>query len=221
MLQYSGYPASVDHLRGLVLGSLPAALDRRTLENCRVKSRCGRLSCPACSGRTSYIQGQRVLAAAEKMPPSRLKVATLTAADVYLDGLRDSVTQIMQATRKTLRNLGVAHYAAKSETSVASWADSFHPHVHAVVNTAAGGKSYIRADDWTNEWLSALPSYLHPPIGGAHVRPVRNLEGACRYFTKSPFRYATSSTIGSVLGSIAALEGVVRFSTSGAFRTQN
>ncbi|WP_348269418.1 hypothetical protein P8936_11665 [Edaphobacter paludis] len=155
------------------------------------------------------------------MPPSRLKMATFTSADVDLDGLRDSVAQIMQAIRTTLRNLGIEHCAAKGEASIVAWADSFHPHVHAIVNTAPGGKGYIKASDWQHEWLSALPSYLQPPIGGAHVKPVRDLERACRYFTKSPFRYATSSTIGSVLEGISALKGVVRFSTSGAFRPRD
>jgi len=215
----NGYPPAVSHLQQLAIGSLP--IQREDLSKCRLQSRCNAYDCPACSGRISYIQSQRVLKAAEMMPPSRLKMATFTAANVDLDGLRDSVSQIMQATRTTLKNLGIAQYAAKSEAPVTGLPDWFHPHVHAIVNTAPGGKGYIRVADWQNEWLSALPSYLHPPIGGAHVKPVRELEAACRYFTKSPFHNATSSTIGSVLGSIAALKGVVRFSTLGAFRTRD
>lgn len=219
MLQFqSGYPPTVDHLRELVIGSLPlTGIDRRILEDCRLKSRCSCNLCPACQGRIAFIQGQHILEAASTIPERRLRVATLTTADVPLDELRTSVSQIMRSTKAMLKALNLAHYAGKAEFSVVPWDGHFHPHVHILASTPPG-KGYIKADDWQNEWLTALPRCMRPSSGGAHVKPVRKLAEACGYVAKSPFRYATDDTIGQIVAGIEATKGLRRFATSGAFR---
>jgi hypothetical protein len=127
----------------------------------------------------------------------------------------------MSATRKTLKTLGIAHSAVRFEFSVDEWVKSYHPHSHAILSAAPSGKAYVSKSDWLAAWLSELPQWLHPVEGGSHVAPVRNLEGACRYFAKSPFRCASESTIGQILQGIEATKGLRRFATSGAFRYKN
>jgi len=157
---------------------------------------------------------------ASTIPERRLRVATLTTADVPLDELRNSVAQIMRSTKTAMKALNLAHYAGKAEFSIVPWDERFHPHAHILASTPPG-KGYIKADDWENEWLTALPSYMHPSSGGAHVKPVRKLAEACGYVTKSPFRYASESTIGQIVAGIEATRGLRRFATSGAFKYQN
>ena len=217
----SGYPYRLQQIQQLTLHTLPAGQTRRLLEECRVKSRCSCSICPACVGRASFIQGKRLLQAASRVPEHRLKLATFTTKDVDLHTLREAAQAIMYSTRATLKSLGLTHYAARSETSVDALIGSYHPHVHAIVNTAPSGKGYIKADDWQDAWLSELPAWLQPFKGGTHVERVRDIEGACFYVTKSPFRDAFDGTIQRIVDGIVATKGLRRFATCGAFRYQS
>lgn len=216
----SGYPNHIERLQQSAL--LFVAPDhRRSLSECRVKSACHDPLCPACCGRKGYLQGQQLLQTASRIPEKRLKFGTFTTRDVQLPQLRQASQEVMSATRKTFKVLGIEHCAVRSEFSIDEWVKSYHPHSHALISTAASGKAYIRKDDWHDAWLNGLPTWLHPVEGGTHIESVRSLEGVCRYFTKSPYANARPENVGEIMAGIAATKGLQRFSTSGYFRTQN
>jgi hypothetical protein len=150
-----------------------------------------------------------------------LKLATFTARDVELEALREATQAIMRSTRATLKSLGLAHYAARFETSVDVLIGSYHPHIHSLVNTAPSGKAYIPAADWQDAWLSELPAWLHPIEGGTHTERVYDVAGICRYVCKSPYAKGSLGTISQIVAGIEATRGLRRFATSGAFKYQN
>lgn len=216
----SGYPNHIERLQQSALLSI-APDHRRNLTECRVKSACHDPLCPACCGRSAYIRSQQLLQTASLIPEKRLKFGTFTTRDVQLPQLRQATQDIMQATRKALKTLGIEHCAVRSEFSIDEWVKSYHPHSHALISTAPAGKAYIKAADWRDAWLSELPAWLHPVERGTHVEPVRSLEGVCRYVTKSPYANASPDNVGEIMAGIAATKGLQRFSTSGYFRTKD
>ncbi|HEV2709393.1 MAG TPA: protein rep [Edaphobacter sp.] len=209
-----GYPA-IEYLRQSALSI------GRNLPECRAWSACNHPLCPACNGRKSRLLGKQLYQSAVKLPESRLKFLTLTSRNVELPALRQASQEVMSATRKTLKILGIAHSAVRSEFSVDEWVRSYHPHSHSLISTPPNGKNYVKTADWQDAWLSELPQWLHPIEGGSHIKAIDNLERACGYIAGNPYKKATPETVGEIMAGIAALKGLQRFSTSGYFRTKD
>jgi hypothetical protein len=171
--------------------------------------------------KAGYRRSEQVFKAASEIPESRLKFATFTCLDVPLRGLRESAKHLVNAARKTLRNAGTKNFALRLESFSETWSDLYHPHVHALLDTPNGGRNYVSADAWETEWLTALPSWLHPIGSGSHVKPVRDLRKTCSYLAKSPYaEYADTSNenaIRRVVDSILATKGIQQFNVRGTF----
>jgi hypothetical protein len=216
----SSYPADLNTIREGVLASLANdPQETQKLLSCRCTSQCHSVFCPSCLRVAGSRQKRRLLQAAGRIPESRLKFATLTAKYVPLDGLREAGQALIRAGRSTLKRAGIADYALRLETSYAEGQTGFHPHVHALINTPAGGRKYISSDTWTNEWLDVLPMWLHPSQDAAHVKPVRNLEASCSYLSKSAFAAcadASAAMIHKIVASTRVTKGVQKFNLRGS-----
>jgi hypothetical protein len=208
--QSFSYPGQLEPIRESVLKTLgQESAEVSKLRSCRYTSRCHSVYCPHCLCQSGYEQKDRIMLAASQVAGARLKFGTFTAKDVPLGSLRDAGREIMQAGARALKTLKVDGYAARLETSFEEWGDNYHAHLHALIDSPSGGRGFIPRDAWRDEWLRALPSYLHPVKGGGHVKPVRNLEETCYYLTKSPFFEHVSNTERVVAG-IAACKGMRR-----------
>jgi hypothetical protein len=212
----TSYPDLLEPIRSHVLSHLEP-LEQRKLMNCHYKSQCRSLFCPSCLRARSHREKRRVLETAGRIPSNRLRFATFTVRDVPIDILRDTTQEIMQATRRTMAKLKNAHYAARLETSFESWNENYHPHAHVLLDSPPGGRNFTSADQWRDTWLSSLPSELHPREAGkgAHVEPVRDLEAACTYLTKSPFHAWVAENTARTLATIQTCKGIHKVTTRG------
>jgi hypothetical protein len=182
------YPGLLEPVRDAVIKTLGHQTEEgRKIRACRYKSRCHSIYCPLCCRQAGYERKNRILGAACLLSRARLKFGTFTTKDVPLDTLRDVGQQIMRTGRRVLTKLKVTGYAARLETSFEQWGEHYHPHLHALIDSPPGGRGFVSAHAWLNEWLGNLPNDLHPADGGAHVAPVRELRASCTYLTKSPF----------------------------------
>jgi hypothetical protein len=149
-----------------------------------------------------------------------LRFATLTTRDVSLDALAETSRTIMQASKRTLKALGVTDYAGHLETSFQDWSDDYHPHIHALIDSPPAGRGYIPLDRWQDAWLGELPEFLHPIEGGAHVNPVRDLAASCEYLTKSPFydfvQQSQAANVRRVVAAICESKGLHKFASRGS-----
>ena len=123
----------------------------------------------------------------------------------------------MLAGRSTLKNLGIVNYASRFEFSTEDWNEDNHPHLHALVDTPSGGRDYVSADGWLNEWLTQLPEWLHPVEGGSHVKPIRNLAATCSYLMKSAYTAVApgASSIGKMVSGLLATKGIQKLNLRG------
>jgi hypothetical protein len=81
----------------------------------------------------------------------------------------------------------------------------------------AGGRAFIPSHAFQDEWLAALPADLHPVQGGAHIKPVRILDAATEYMTKSPFhQHVEAEEATRIVQVIAATKGLQKFTTRGS-----
>jgi hypothetical protein len=94
--------------------------------------------------------------------------------------VREAGQTIIHAGRTALKSLGVSGYVCRLETSFEDWHDNVHTHAHAIVDSPSGGRGYIPASAFEDEWLKALPASLHPLQNAAHIAPVRDLEAAAK-----------------------------------------
>lgn len=220
LLFISSYPEQLAPVRDIVLGLVPVE-EQSKLLSCRYKSQCNSVYCPLCSRQSGHKWKGRILEAAGTLSPKRLRFATFTTRDVPLGDLRATAGHVMDATRRTLKSLKVSGYAARLEVSFEEWAaDDCHPHVHILVDSHSGGRSFIPVHAFTDTWLESLPSNLHPVDGGAHVKPVRILDAAAAYMTKSPFHeHVKAEEAARIVQVIAAMKGLQKFTLRGSMTT--
>jgi hypothetical protein len=122
----------------------------------------------------------------------------------------------MESGRKALARLGVSGYVLRTETSFEDWnVGSYHAHAHAIVDSPSGGRGFIPNAAFEDEWLSALPASLHPVTNGVHVSPVRDIEAAATYLSKSPFG-SHLEAVQRTVATIAATKGLQRLSLRGS-----
>jgi hypothetical protein len=209
--QYVTYPGQLEPIRAGVLEALgQESLEGRKIQSCRYTSRCHSIYCPLCCRQSGYDMKERIMLAASQVAGARLKFGTFVAKDVPLDSLREAGREIMQAVGRVFKTLKVDGYAGRLETSFEDWRDEYHAHVHALIDSPAGGRGFIPRDAWLDEWLGALPAHLHPVEGGAHVRPVRDLERAATYMMKSPFSEHVRNNEKRVVAALSACKGMRR-----------
>ena len=212
------YPSNVEPIRREVLKLIDRDESTKLL-SCRFKYRCQSIYCPLCQRQLSYGRKDALYQAAQGIAPRRLRFGTFKAKDVPLDALRESGKRIMQAGRAAFSLLGLNGYHLALEVSSENWSDVFHGHLHAALDTPAGGRGFLSHAEWQDAWLSSLPADLHPvdTTEAAHVRPIRDLEQTCYYGTKSPFAkvVAERESIARTVASIRTLKGLKRFSRAG------
>lgn len=211
----SSTPTAV--LSAAVASSLPL-IEQQKLSSCRPHSNCTSRFCPHCLQRAGFKRERDLLQVATNLGQP-LKFATLTGSDVRLEGLRDASTILMQTARTVCRQLKVRGSALRLEVSDPGTND-FHPHVHGLLDTPTGGRGRISATTWQDAWLSELPAWLHPTVGGAHVRPVRSLGSACNYMMKSAFASLCEGAydgddVARTIAYIESCKGVQQFSVRG------
>ena len=188
--------------------------EARKLLTCRTRSQCRSIFCPSCAQKAGYQHKHRIFEAASTLKPARLKFGTFPGRDVPLDALREAGQVLMQSARTLCKRL-TGGSVIRLEVSDPMTAD-FHAHVHALLDTPAGGKDFISADTWEAEWRSELPQWLHPVQTGAHVKPVRDLNASSCYLSKSAFTSAKcAEAIRHAVNSIRALKGIPKFSYHG------
>jgi hypothetical protein len=208
------YPPEMEETRRQTIQALGSDdPDSSRLERCRFKSRCNSCFCPLCCKGRAYRDKGRILEAANNVPTKSLRFATFKTKDVALDNLREAGQIIMQTGRTVLGRLGVSGYVCRLECSFEEWHDNVHAHAHAIIHTPSGGRGYIPASAFEDEWLSALPSSLHPVTDAVHVAPVRDLEAAATYISKSPF-FQTSAA--RTVAALRQLRGVQRVAYRGS-----
>ncbi len=118
----------------------------------------------------------------------------------------------MEASRTALKSLKVDGYISRLEVSFEDWQDDYHPHVHALIDSPAGGRGYIPPHAFQDAWLAALPAAMHSSEGGSHITPVRELEASCAYMTKSSFLNLQGSTVDRTVAAIGSLKGLNKLS---------
>jgi Replication protein len=214
------YPYQLATIRDRVIDVLADDLnERKKLHSCRYKSLCHSIYCPLCSRQDGYGRKDRILGAASHVHGARLRFGTFTVRDVALDSLREASGQIMHTGRRVLKELNVAGYAARLETSFEDWSEKYHPHLHVLIDSASGGRGFISGRNWQEAWLHILPTSLRPVEGGTHITPVGELEATCKYLTKSPFFEHVSNNqlaVERTVNSIRELKGKQRFVARGS-----
>lgn len=93
----------------------------------------------------------------------------------------------MRTSRQVFKRLGASGHITRLEVSFEDWGDLYHPHLHHLIDTPPGGRRFIPLTAYEQEWLEALPHYLHPGENAGHIETVRNLDAVCAYTAKSPF----------------------------------
>jgi hypothetical protein len=188
------YPSQLTTIRDEVLKTLMNTghtNEYRKIARCKGSYlQCHSAYCPSCLRGRGHKRNGRILEACDNVSDNHanhLKFGTFKAKDVPLEALRETSKALMLATRQTFTSLGVTDYISRLEVSFESWSDLYHPHIHAIIKTPVGGRSFIPGTAWQGGWLRALPDHLHPSKGGAHIKPVRDLVATTMYMTKSPY----------------------------------
>ena len=214
-----------------MLGNLQDHNEHRRVSTCKgLINRCHSLYCPFCSnGKTSRLLG-RVRGACHTLPERRrenLKYVTFTCSDVPIQDLRDTAHALMQAGRQTFKRLDVPGHISRLEISSKGW-HNFHPHVHAVVDFATGGRGYVSKAAFTHAWTSALPADLRAPESGVHIESVDNLAEATSYLCESNFHKfireknrVAIEEVSRTVEAITALHGLRKFTSRGTLALSN
>ena len=198
--------------------SLPLQ-EQQKLSSCRPHHYCNSTFCPHCLKRAGFQRQTRLLQVASNVPHP-LKFGTFTGRNLPMGRVREASTVLMQTARTVCKRFKVKGFALRLEVSDPKGLD-LHPHVHGLIDTPSGGRGYVSPSDWQDAWLHALPQDLHPTVGGAHIKPVRNLGASCNYLLKSAFSALCEDAydgddIERVVAYITACKGTQQFSVRGS-----
>jgi hypothetical protein len=209
-------------LSAAVAASLPS-IEQQKLSSCRPHSNCHSIYCPHCIQRAGFKRERALLQVATNLDQP-LKFATLVGSDVPIGGLREASKVLMRSARTVCSRLKVKGSALRLEVSDPG-SNDYHAHIHGLVSTPSGGKWRVSGADWQDAWLSELPAWLHPTVGGAHVKPVRSLGASCNYLLKSVFSSFTEGAydggdVQRTLDYIESCRGIQQFSFRGTLAAQ-
>jgi hypothetical protein len=213
------YPNSPsDAVRAAVIALLPAP-EKLKLSACRGRSHCNSRFCPSCIQWAGHLRAQQVFQAASLITHP-LRFGTFSGRDMPLERVREASTILMQTARTLCSHMRVKGSALRLEASDPS-SNDYHPHIHGLLDTPSGGRNFIPEADWQDAWLTELPQWLHPPTGGAHVKPVRSLGASCTYMMKSVFSSLCEDAydgddLQRTLDYIESCKGVQQFSVRGS-----
>jgi hypothetical protein len=213
--------ASLSLLTGAAIGALPTWDSHRfRLTQCRRWSRCGSNLCPTCSFAKAFKRRDVLHGTASTIAPKRLRLITLNGADQPLESLRECSRQMMTAARQTLKNLKVPGAALKLESSFLHWDKGiYHPHAHLLADTPTGGRGFIPAHAWGDEFFERLPNCWHPTADHVDVSgTIDSVFASASYLTKSPFHGASTLDVARIVAAIDATAGLQQYVCFGTLR---